>query len=117
RDFYLAYGQWFQERKQIRPIERYVHTLDYQADGAPAFRPPLDAASPIPARHVLLAVGFRYFCHVPDDLAALLPAGRFAHSCELVDSAGLRGKRCLILGGRQGAYEWAALLHEAGAAM
>jgi cation diffusion facilitator CzcD-associated flavoprotein CzcO len=116
RDFYLAYGQWFQERKQITPIERYVHTLDYRADGEPGFRATLDDGSTIAARHVLLAVGFRYFCHVPDELAALLPAGRFTHSCELVDFAGLRGKRCLILGGRQGAYEWAALLHEAGAA-
>ena len=116
RDFYLAYGQWFQERKQITAIERYVRTLDYDADGESRFRATLDDGSTIAARHVVLAVGFRYFCHVPDDLAALLPAGRFAHSCELVDFAGLRGKRCLILGGRQGAYEWAALLHEAGAA-
>ena len=29
---------------------------------------------------------------------------------------GLRGRRCLILGGRQSAFEWAALLAEAGAA-
>ena len=28
----------------------------------------------------------------------------------------MRGKRCLIVGGRQSAFEWAALLHEAGAA-
>jgi cation diffusion facilitator CzcD-associated flavoprotein CzcO len=28
----------------------------------------------------------------------------------------MRGKRCLILGGRQSAFEWAALLHEAGTA-
>ena len=28
----------------------------------------------------------------------------------------MKGKRCLIIGGRQSAFEWAALLHEAGAA-
>lgn len=28
----------------------------------------------------------------------------------------LRGRRCLIVGGRQSAYEWAALIHESGAA-
>src|SRR4030095_7337568 len=33
-----------------------------------------------------------------------------------VDFTGLRGRRCLILGGRQSAFEWAALLREAGAA-
>ena len=116
RDFYLSYVQWFQERKQITPIEHYVRRLDYDVEGAPSFRATLDDGRIIAARQVVLAVGFRYFCHVPDDLAALLPAGRFVHSCELVDFTGLRDKRCLILGGRQGAYEWAALLHEAGAA-
>src|SRR5262249_4735684 len=49
RDFYLAYGQWFQERKQITPIERYVHTLDYRADGEPGFRATLDDGSTITA--------------------------------------------------------------------
>jgi thioredoxin reductase len=47
---------------------------------------------------------------------ALLPAGCYAHTCDLVNFAPLCGKCCLILGGRQSAFEWAALLHEAGAA-
>ena len=34
----------------------------------------------------------------------------------MVDLAPFRGKRCLIVGGRQSAFEWAALLHEEGAA-
>jgi thioredoxin reductase len=46
----------------------------------------------------------------------LLPPGRFDHTCDRIDLAALRGKRCVIIGGRQSAFEWAALLREAGAA-
>jgi thioredoxin reductase len=38
------------------------------------------------------------------------------HTCDLVDFTALRNQRCLIVGGRQSAFEWAALLCEAGAA-
>ena len=34
----------------------------------------------------------------------------------MVDFANLSGKRCLIIGGRQSAFEWTALMREAGAA-
>ena len=53
---------------------------------------------------------------MPADLVGLLPAGRFSHTCDLVELDALAGKRCLILGGRQSAFEWAALLTEAGTA-
>ena len=46
---------------------------------------------------------------------ALAP-GQWSHTARTVEFAGLRGRRCLIVGGRQSAFEWAALLAEAGAA-
>ncbi|MDQ3656090.1 MAG: NAD(P)-binding domain-containing protein, partial [Chloroflexota bacterium] len=69
----------------------------------------------IAARRVVLAVGMGYFAHVPEDLAAMFPTGRGTHTCDAVDFASLAGRRCLILGGRQSAFEWAALIREAGA--
>jgi lysine/ornithine N-monooxygenase len=45
----------------------------------------------------------------------MLPEGRFSHTSELSDFSRLRGKRVLIVGGRQSAFEWAALIHEQGA--
>ena len=80
------------------------------------FQAVLDDGRIVRARQVVLAVGFVYFRNVPQEVAAMLPPGCWAHTCDLVDFSALRGKRCLILGGRQSAYEWAALLHEAGAA-
>jgi thioredoxin reductase len=75
----------------------------------------LENGGTLRAKKVLLAVGFGYFKNIPTDLAEILPAGSFSHTCDLVQSAEFRDKRCLIIGGRQSAYEWAALLNESGA--
>jgi pyruvate/2-oxoglutarate dehydrogenase complex dihydrolipoamide dehydrogenase (E3) component len=67
------------------------------------------------AERVALALGFGAFKHVPDELVAMLPHGRFGHTCDEVALGDHAGKRCLIVGGRQSAYEWAALLRKTGA--
>ena len=56
------------------------------------------------------------FANVPRELAEMLPREHYAHTSELVDFSTLEGKRVLIVGGRQSAFEWAALIREAGAA-
>jgi cation diffusion facilitator CzcD-associated flavoprotein CzcO len=76
----------------------------------------LDDGDAIRARNVVVAVGLSSFAHVPDDLAAILPAGSFSHACQTVHLDALRDRRVLIIGGRQSAFEWTALLGEAGAA-
>ena len=116
RDFYLSYARWFQARKGIETLPVYVQRLDRAARNPARYRATLDDGRTIDARNVVVAVGFKYFKHMPEELAHLLPEGRYGHSCEEVDVDAWRGRRCLIVGGRQGAYEWAALMHEAGAA-
>lgn len=113
-DFYLEYATWFQQRKGLHSDPRLLRRLD--GDDAGGFIALLDDGETITADKVVLAVGFRYFSHIPDDVEAVLPATRLTHTCELVHLAALEGRRCLILGGRQSAFEWAALLLEAGAA-
>jgi FAD-dependent urate hydroxylase len=110
--FYLRYARWFQQQKQIAPLDVRVHRLD-KIDGQFVAR--LADEQQIRARKVVLALGFEYFRHVPDDLLALLPPGRYSHTCDAVDLTPFRGKRVLIVGGRQSAFEWAALLLEQGA--
>jgi len=93
-----------------------VERLD-QIDGdVYRYRATLEDGRAIRARNVAIAIGFKHFKRLPADLVALLPAGRYSHTCDMVAFDALKGKRCLILGGRQSAFEWAALLHEAGAA-
>jgi thioredoxin reductase len=103
-------------RKSIEPLPFDVHSLDYSAPTARFHARHADGRV-ITAKSVVLAVGFKYFKHVPTELARCVPPGApFAHTCDLVDFAQLRNKRCLIVGGRQSAFEWAALICEAGAA-
>jgi FAD-dependent urate hydroxylase len=115
-DFYLGYARWFQAQKQIMPLPLYVQSLTQSSSAAPGFVATLENGETITARNVVVAPGFKYFRHIPAELADLLPADRFHHTCDLVDFSALQGKRCLVLGGRQSAFEWTALLREAGAA-
>src|SRR5262245_44028828 len=71
----------------------------------------------ITACHVLLAVGFPYFRHIPSEYAQMLPPGTFTHTCDMVSFDAFQGQRGLIVGGRQRAFEWVVvLLHNHGAA-
>jgi len=110
-DFYLSYAAWLQKQKNIQPTPILVERLE-SADGFVATNSDGDV---VKAKNVVLAPGFKHFPHVPLDLKLKLPVGRFQHTCEFVDFGEAKNKRFLIIGGRQSAFEWAALLLEAGA--
>jgi Predicted flavoprotein involved in K+ transport len=114
-DFYLSYAQWFQEQKQVAALPALVRKLDWDENECFPFRAVMDSGEDVAARFVVLAIGFQYFKNLPSDLVRLLPEGRYSHTCDRVDFKEVRGKRCLIIGGRQSAFEWAALMNEAGA--
>ena len=64
---------------------------------------------------MLAAPGIAHYAQLPawyEDV----PADRRGHTSELVDFDGVAGQRVAIIGGRQSAYEWAALLCDHGAA-
>ena len=112
-EFYLSYVAWFQKQKQIEPGSSYIARLDLNLDAFVATT--VDGTS-INTRRVVLAPGFKHFTHVPQKLRAKLPSNRVQHTCDFVDFSNAKDKRFLIVGGRQSAFEWAALLLEAGAA-
>jgi cation diffusion facilitator CzcD-associated flavoprotein CzcO len=114
-DFYLSYVEWFVKQKGIEILPAWVQQLNYVHDTSPFFEAVLQDGKTLTARNVVLALGFCYFKNVPEFYSSLFPPGRFAHTCDLVDLALLKGKRVLIIGGRQSAFEWAALLNEQGA--
>ncbi len=111
-DFYLGYAEWFRRINAIEPLADHVMQLDQELGGQ--YRAHLASGDVVSARRVVIALGFGAFQHISDDLASILPPGTYGHTCEEVDLGSLSGKRVLIVGGRQSAYEWAALLHEAG---
>ncbi len=115
REFYLDYVEWFRAGRHIEPELVRVERLDRSSTEGAGFVATLTDGRTIAARRVVLALGMGPFAHVPDELSAAIPDGRGTHTCDAVDFAPLAGRRCLILGGRQSAFEWAALIHEAGA--
>ena len=115
-EFYLDYARWFQDQSRIDTIPVMIRRLDW-VDGADRLiRATLDDGRIVSARHAVIAIGLEYFKYVPPEMIERVPVGRYAHTCDRVDFRDLGGKRCLIVGGRQSAFEWAALINEAGAA-
>lgn len=120
-DTFLDYASWFMGQYDVRPRPALVTHLAREgagnlAHGAhPSYTATLDDGSQIQAEHVLLGLGFAFFKHYPQELVEKLPLESYAHTCDAVDMAFYRGKRVLIVGGRQSAFEWAALLNEKGA--
>lgn len=111
-DFYLEYVRWFLQQTQPSIHPAYVMDLQQTAQG---FTAKLDDGTTIEAKNVVVAVGFQYFAFTPDELSALLPKGKFSHTCHAVHLEVFAQKRVLIIGGRQSAFEWTALLQEKGA--
>jgi len=112
-EFYQGYAEWFRKQKQIEPLPVYINQLDH-AD-ANHFIATTSEGNTIVAQHVALTPGFRHFTHAPEELTSRLPARSYSHTCNFVDFENAANKRFLIIGGRQSAFEWAALLLEAGA--
>lgn len=109
---FLDYAEWFRQVKGIEVLEDRVVDLAKPGD---RFEAVLDGGARIAADAVVAAPGIRHFANVPA-WAGSVPAERAAHTCDLVRFGDLSGARVLIVGGRQSAYEWAALLVEHGAA-
>lgn len=112
-NLFVEYADWFAEKAGIKTLPSYVRQLERRDGHFEAF---MENGETMTARNVLTAPGLGFFRHLPADLAGKLPKGRFTHTCATVNFEPLAGRRCLIIGGRQSAFEWTALMVEAGVA-
>jgi FAD-dependent urate hydroxylase len=110
---FLEYAEWFCAQTGIEPRPAFVARLE-QDDGR--FLATFDDGEEVAADAVVAAPGIERFPVIPDWVRAALPESRWTHTSALVRFEQLEGARVLIVGGRQSAFEWAALLAEAGAA-
>lgn len=108
---FLDYAGWFSRAKGIDPREDLVESLT-RADGG--FEAALGSGERIRADAVVSAPGVRHYAQLPA-WASSVPQGFAAHTCDLVRFGEMAGARVVIIGGRQSAYEWAALIREHGA--
>ena len=107
---FLDYAGWFAERAGIRPRRTLVTRLERAPGG---FAAGLEDGASVTAAAVVAAPGIASFPVIPDWLPASLPDDRWSHTCSLVSFERLEDARLLIVGGRQSAFELAALLAEA----
>jgi hypothetical protein len=124
---FLEYATWFTSEAAIEVRDDEVVRLEPAGDAGPAvaagdhaapggagpepgFVATLASGATVFARAVVAAPGISRFAVVPE-----WGAGVGEHTVDLVGFASLSGARVLIVGGRQSAYEWAALIGEAGA--
>ena len=112
RDFYLDYAGWMQRGRGIESTESIVTSLIPDDSGLVAV---FANGKRIRSRAVVVAIGFKDFAHTPANLSAMFPAHQQGHTCFSVDFEGMADKRVLIVGGRMSAFEWTALIREAGA--
>jgi FAD-dependent urate hydroxylase len=108
---FLDHTDWFAERKGLGVEQVFVDALT-RADGR--FSAAMSDGSSITADKVLAAPGIAHFAQRPA-WYDVLPDERRSHTSELVSFDGLAGARVAVIGGRQSAYEWAALLCDHGA--
>jgi FAD-dependent urate hydroxylase len=109
---FLDHTEWFREQKMLDVEEVMVETLASR-DGH--FVAAMSDGTTITAEKVLAAPGIAHFTQLPEWYDAL-PGERRSHTSELVAFDDLAGARVAVIGGRQSAYEWAALLCDHGAA-
>jgi cation diffusion facilitator CzcD-associated flavoprotein CzcO len=105
---FLEYADWFIRCKRIPIREAHVRHLS-RVDGG--FEVELESGERLRADCVAAAPGIARFANLPQ-WARGLPASRVAHTFDAVRFDDYAGQRVLIVGGRQSAYEWAALLGE-----
>ncbi len=109
---FLDYASWFMGQYNLTPRTAHVVHL---ARSNGEYVATLDDGSRLHAKKALLGLGFAFFKHYPKDLTRKLPRDSYVHTCDTVDFDQYLGKRVLIIGGRQSAFEWAALIRERGA--
>jgi FAD-dependent urate hydroxylase len=109
---FLDHTEWFREQKRLDVEEVVVESLT-APDGR--FEAAISDGTTITAERVLAAPGIAHFTQLPEWYAEV-PADRRTHTSERVAFDDLSGARVAVIGGRQSAYEWAALLCDHGAA-
>ena len=117
RTLWMDYLTWYR-RVMGLPVRNGVSVVDIRPRGDGVVAATLEGGERLLARHVVLANGRDGLGgpFVPAELVAGLARGRWAHSADDIDFAGLRGRRVGVVGAGASAMDNAATALEAGAA-
>ena len=110
---FLEYADWFCAQKRIQPRQTLISRVE-KLDRL--FTILFEDGHQLTADAVVAAPGIARFPAIPEWVPVMLSERSWSHTSALIRFDHLRDARVLIVGGRQSAFEWAALLAEAGAA-
>jgi thioredoxin reductase len=110
---FLAYSQWYMEQANIAQDIDQTFVTGLHRDGQ-GFQVDLEDGRSVKASRVLVATGVALFPCIPA-FARDLPTTRVTHSQDYSDFSDFKGKKVVVVGRGQSAFESAVLLFEAGA--
>jgi len=110
---FIDYGLWFQQRAVPDVDETFVSSIARHND---QFHITLEDGREVESQAVVMASGLHHYANRPEPCAGL-PARLVSHSSDHRDFDRFKGRDVVVIGGGQSAIEFAALLHEAGAAV
>jgi thioredoxin reductase len=110
-DLFIEYATWFQEITGLQVRREFVTAVRRTDD---AFDVEFEGGGRLTAATVVAAPGINHFTNIPHRAVAGLRPDRVTHTCFLTEVDRARDARTLVIGGRQSAFEWAALLADAG---
>ena len=108
---FLAYSQWYLEKVALDIDQMFVKALARDGKG---FHVELEDGRSVKASRVLIATGVALFPCIPE-FARHLPPELISHSQDHSDFLDFQGKRVVVIGRGQSAFESAALLADVGA--
>jgi cation diffusion facilitator CzcD-associated flavoprotein CzcO len=111
-ELFIDYAEWFRDAKRIDVKRVRVHDL-HRAGGR--LDATLEDGRRVRADAVVATPGVGPFTRLPTWVARSLPPERYSHTGELARLERFAGARVVVVGGRQSAFETAALLAESGA--
>jgi cation diffusion facilitator CzcD-associated flavoprotein CzcO len=112
-NIFIDYALWFQQQAVSNVDETYVSTIERHDE---RFVVRLVDGRHVYSSAVVMAPGLSYYARRPAEYAHL-PLELLSHSVDHGDLHRFQGKHVVVVGGGQGAIEYAALLHEAGASV
>src|SRR5215218_4677482 len=109
-ELFIDYADWYARQAGVEAIGKTVTALR-RGDGHD-FAATFEDGSSLAADAVVATPGLRHFAWVPPEVRESLAPQHYSHTCTTTRFDHLQGSRVLVLGGRQSAFEWAALLAE-----
>ena len=113
-ELFIDYADWYARQVGVEVVGKTVTAL--RSGNEHGFVADFEDGSSLSADAVVATPGLRHFATVPPEIRESLTPDRYSHTCTTTRFDDLEGSRVLILGGRQSAFEWAALLAEHGCA-